>query len=388
VEIPNQHQFTAASWRDNETFTTLEGGVANIWSRSGQLVKPIPVTSPLPLAIGFLARGDGQELFTFAGDRQPVTWKIKEGSVKRDPPLEGRWLAATGDSVGTVLALSFDKSSVKIVPATGDSIVGTSFPGGFSIAVSDSGTMVATADFSGVVTIGRPTETSRVPVDNGGPLFGMAMSPNGDALACGLASGKVRLWKAVDGKELKMQELKMPPQSKEASAVAFAGASVAVGYADGSISIVDPEAGSEVPIILGSVAGTATGPVRSFAYQPRLNLLAVARDDKVVVVQLPGGRVLFSTEAYTDTRALAFDPLGRALAMLSRRGIFGLAPLDTNDLFAEVRGRIKKDWTPGEVKECQHLYSSVRPNICPPDMKLSPGGRKPGPGKPASGIGN
>jgi WD40 repeat protein len=212
-----------------------------------------------------------------------------------------------------------------------------------SVAFSPDGKRLASASRDGKVKLwnaatGQEIRTLKGPV---GDVTSVAFSPDGKRLASASRDGKVKLWNAATGQEIRPLKGHTGPVwsvvfSPDGQRLASAG-----GESDkpGEVKVWDAGTGKETHTLKGH-----TGPVVSVAFSPDGKRIASASSDETVrmwdaaagqqtltfkghgnrissVAYSPDGRILGSAQYLVGVTSVAFSPDGKRLASASADGV-------------------------------------------------------------------
>jgi WD40 repeat protein len=144
------------------------------------------------------------------------------------------------------------------------------------------------------------------------PVEAVAFSPDGTLLASGDQRGVIKLWDVAGGRELRT----LSGHTSWVDSLAFSpdGRTLASGSGDRSARLWEVATGRELRALQGHAA-----PVTSVAFAPRDALLATSDEAQVIKLwDTSSGRELRSLRGHTDlVEAVAFSPDGRVLASAS-----------------------------------------------------------------------
>jgi eukaryotic-like serine/threonine-protein kinase len=310
-------------------------GQVLLWDSSGRLVRAFPEQEGAVVAAAFSP--DGKRLATAAATLSRRGARVQVWDVP-----SGRARAGWEEESGQVFRLAFTHGGKALLGVTGD-LTRQKAPGSLrvwdakgklldtlpahgalaaALGVSADGKQVATGGFDGKVKLwDLSARTSRTLGALKHPVYSLAFSPDGTALACGagpVEGGKgaeVRVWATGSGKETARFPCVGNP------VVAFArGGVLAAGTLEGDLRLLDPAGKRPARTLLeGPDEGQRGGHTRA------LTALGVSSDGKRMAT---GGldRVvkLWDLSTYTVLRslgpqpaavsALAFSPDGKSLA--------------------------------------------------------------------------
>jgi WD40 repeat protein len=305
---------------------------------------------------GVLFSPDGKWLAS--GSNELILWDARTLERVRTIPRQSAWLAWSPDGRTLLAGGMDDRTITRWDAATGKELSrfslklqgGSAFyhlsPDGktlYARCVASPGPFVHAYD----AVTGRELFAARGPA---GPVFAVAVSPDGRTLASGGADNAVRLWDlatctpvaALERHTDRVLSLAFSPDGKllasgssdgtivmwdpvnrrevrtltgyfgAPSPVAFSpdGRAVAAGGQDGSVKFWDvPTGGPKEPL------RWHTGPVRSVAFSPDGRLLASGGLDKTVqLCEVATGRRVHTFRAGATVVNVAFGPDGRTLA--------------------------------------------------------------------------
>jgi len=308
---------------------------------SGWVAAPTPAVSPLtpdggpllssfqapPLLSGLVRAGDGGTFFA-------TTLQ----SVLALDATAGRVRAALIDPLGNVGMIALSPSGSRLAAGTrdgvrlwqvADGVLITTLPHAVpvsALAFTPDGHWLITGDTAGQVHLWDMTDdmrkatwaVSEYPAEHGA-VRGLAVSPDGAVVA--LAQDRVRICRLTDGYVLSTLPLTAGESTALANpqAVVFApdGATIAVGYSEGTVQFVARATG----VIERSVSGE--GPVEALAFSPDGAYLATGSDTGVVQIWGLGegdtGRTLPGHGS--PVQGLVFDADSSTLAVTMADGV-------------------------------------------------------------------
>ncbi len=145
--------------------------------------------------------------------------------------------------------------------------------------------------------------------DTFGSIFSVALSPRGDLLAAGTATGEIRFWHVASG--LPLQTIR--GHSDWVQEVAFSpdGRTLASGGEDRTVSLWEVSSGKCL-----NTLHSHTNAVRSVAFSPDGKTLASGSNDRTVCLwEVSSGKSLTTLDGHTrGLRSVAFSPDGKTLA--------------------------------------------------------------------------
>jgi WD40 repeat protein/transcriptional regulator with XRE-family HTH domain len=285
-------------------------GTVQLWNPATRHRVGAPITagtSAQPGVTGVAFSPHGTLLATADADGTVQLWNTTTRQEVGAPLSAGFSVENGGQSVlgvaavafsldGTLLASADDNGTVTLWdPATGQKVgapitVGTGTQGGVrGVAFSPDGTLLATADADGTVQLWNPATRQEVgaplsagpSAQNRAPVNGVAFSPHGTLLASVDGDGTVRLWNPATGQEVGAP---ITAVAIAASGVAFSpdGTLLATGYGDGdgNVRLWNPATrkAPHAPLTADPASGlngSLTG-VLGVAFSPRGTLLASA----------------------------------------------------------------------------------------------------------------
>ncbi len=296
---------------------------------AGRLVLAAWRVSPTPQA--------GFAMMTLLAEQQ-------QDGILPGGPSSGGVTGVAFSTDGTLLATADDNGTVTLWnPATRQKVgapltAGTGTQGGVNgVAFSPNGTLLATADADGTVQLWNTATRQKVgaplPADTTGTnigVYGVAFSPDGRLLASADGDGTVQLWNTATGQEVGAP---LPADTTGTRigvyGVAFSpnGTLLASADGDGTVRLWNP-ATRKAPHASLSADLSADPSLGSYgvAFSPNGTLLASADGDGTVTLWNPatgqevGVPVTTGTVAGADVYGVAFSPDGTLLASADGEG--------------------------------------------------------------------
>jgi WD40 repeat protein len=233
-----------------------------------------------------------------ASPNSGACWAIRQCGVAFSP--DGGQLAATGlDNTVSV----FDAS-------TGDQLLilkGNTAPV-VQLAFNPQGTQLAGASEGGVIVWDLATGKEVLTLNEAGPIFATAFSPDGKRLATGGLRRGAALWDAATGEQIFAFFGHTRPVSQWP--IARDGARLATASGDGTVKIWDAESGKELFTLFGP-----TGQVYSLGVTSDGSRLVTAGHDGIVRVYLLSLDDLVELARSRITRSLTSEECQKYLHM-------------------------------------------------------------------------
>ncbi len=135
-------------------------------------------------------------------------------------------------------------------------------------------------------------------------LVNVIFSPDGKELVS-WSYTEIKLWEAASGKELHTFGWAPDPYTEPGIAFSPDGKTLAIGYLDGTIKLLDPASGQE----LASWSG-GTQAVSGLAFSPDGKILASGAGDKINLWEVSSGKELSNLDI-SNVTSLAFSPDGK-----------------------------------------------------------------------------
>lgn len=185
-----------------------------------------------------------------------------------------------------------------------------------------------------------------------GPVWSVAVSPNGRAVVTGNTDGAIRLLHLRTGKLLKT--LYGHSGAVWSVAVSANGRAIASGSADGTIKVWNLYTGKLERTFYGHTAG-----VFSVAFSPDGKAIAsVGKDKTVKLWQVDTGIELETLKGHSDgVQSVAFAPNGQTLATGSDDGTVCLWNWQTGELIHTLKGHSDAVWSVAISPDGQTLAS-------------------------------
>lgn len=265
-----------------------------------------------------------------AGEKGAVAALGQDAAVLLiDPVSRGAVARLEGDDASSAVAESADGSELvsanrdgrlrlwRLSPGARDIRLqgAADFPGGTALAVSPVGQRVAVGDASGHISL---WDLAKARVADGmdllqGPVTGLAFSKDGRYLAASGHEEKGFFFELAHGDRVSLEG-----HSDLVNCVAFApdGSIVATGSSDGTVRLWSVPDGKQRRVL----SATGMGPVLAVTFSADGKLLAAAGEDRVIRVwELKTGRVLVRMDGSPDAvLAIAFSPHASILASAGR----------------------------------------------------------------------
>jgi RNA polymerase sigma factor (sigma-70 family) len=251
---------------------------------------------------------DGKTLVTASNDRTARVWDVAAArELRRFDALDYR---AALCPHGKLLAFPMGTVPVRIHDLAGNRA--RELPGAvgaFRLDFTPDGRGVAVAGdgFVGVWDVDTGQVRNRVQVAERA-VFALAVSPDGQAVACGGQNGRVDLWDLATGRKVRH----FPAEANLILSVAFSadGRLITAGEAR-QVRVWEVATGGEVQRLAGHAGGTL-----AVAFSPDCRLVATGGADGVVAVwELASGGLVGRLAGHRGgAYALAYSPDGRLLA--------------------------------------------------------------------------
>ena len=317
-----------------------------------------------------LVRGEGhQPVYRAAFAGAAIVSASADGTVRFFSPdgLQLQRISTTHGAIvtlavgkkGPVAALGQDSAVFLVDSATRQQVARLEADDAVSaIAMSEDGTLIATANRDGRLRLSRlsagPREVRLLPPEGFKGGTAIAFSPAPRQVAVGDAAGHIALWDLVRQKPVQDMDLLQGPVSALAyspdgrflavagreekgflfdlktadrvnleghtdvvRAVAFSpdGLAVATGSADGSVRLFAAPAGTPGRVL----SANGMGPVNTVVFSPDGKQIAAAGEDKIIRVWEATGKLVRKLEGSPEAvLALAFSPHGSLLASAGR----------------------------------------------------------------------
>ncbi len=287
---------------DENIFASVsEDGAAILWRRDGyKLVEPRRLSRPLQTmmrrpggrhTVAFSP--DGKQIATGSHEHSLIVWDVATGEIALGPFHH--------DDV--VLAVAFH-------PSDPSRIISTGWDG--TIRLWPSGRIIATKL---------------------GPVYQLALSPEGDAVATAGWDFAVRLFELPSGRALGARARDEAPVP---SGLSFSpdSQSLAVGYRTGDVQVYDPATG----IVRATLQGHTDAALLAVFSPDSAQLATSGFDHSVRIWGLPNGDARAILDGHTDVvRTAVFSPDGKILASASRDTTVRLWDLTAPDPAATSR---------------------------------------------------
>lgn len=262
------------------------GRLTSLFARGSVTATPIPRSGTTPQAKKGQTQSPtptnaplGSTLITYAGRSNQVTgvcWS----------PLPGRTLAFC----------SID-GSVTLWDVTANNVLRTRSQGGeiYAVVWSPNGQMLASAGSNGIIEIWNAASGSLIATCLGHSLsiFGLAWSPDSQRLVSASQDQSAIVWHAAGGNQL----ASFKGHTNAVWAVAWApnGSAVATGGIDGKVHVWNPENGAL------TTSYNAHSAVRAVDWSPDSSSIAAGNDSAVVQIwQVADGNLLTSYHGHSD----------------------------------------------------------------------------------------
>ncbi len=199
------------------------------------------------------------------------------------------------------------------------------------------GKRMMTSSHDGTVALWRLDRSPpATPEGHEGPIYGMAVAPDGQVIATGGTDTMVRLWRQSTGEQLRV--LRGHQQNINSLSFGPKGKRIVSGSNDGSVRIWDAETG----VSIASLHGHA-GEVSSVAYSPDGTMVASgSRDTTIALWEVATQKVSRRLTGHTGVvDSLAFSPDGKSLASASWDKSVRLWNVETGHSLQVMRGHTR-----------------------------------------------
>ena len=285
---------------------------------SGQALRTLEGHADVVKSVAF--SHNGHLLVSGSADHALRLWRMADGRELRTLTAHDSW-------VGSAL---FSQDNHAVVSRGGDGAInvwdivtgkklrsfaaGNTGGGAAGIALSPDGQKLAAGVANNAIKLWNMSDAAplRTLVGHDAAVEAVAFSPDGAILASGDQRGTIKLWEVAGGRELRT--LKGHTSWVDSLAFSPDGHTLASGSGDKSVRLWEVASGREIRALQGHAA-----PVTSVAFAPKDGLLASA--DEADVIRLwdsASGRELRSLRGHTDlVESVAFSPDGHVLASAS-----------------------------------------------------------------------
>ncbi len=284
---------------------------ATIWARHG-----IHEGGVLAMAI----HPSGTAFATAGQDGRVLIWDIVEGQAEQAIDVDRGWVENVAWSPeGQWLAASCSRQVRAYVADGAEVWRSDDHPSTISAIAWSSAEELATACYGRVTFFDAPTGELRQELKWKGSLVSLALSPDGDIVACGSQDNSVHFWRRSTEQDSMMSGYPGKP-----SALAFDDTGTLLATGGGEAVTVWSFQGNGPEGTRPGVLELHVQPVTTLAFARRgMRLASAARDGAVVVWSLrrDGEGDPIGTAVVADVVAeLYWRPDGRALAALDARG--------------------------------------------------------------------
>ncbi|BCL84133.1 WD40 repeat domain-containing protein [Ktedonobacteria bacterium brp13] len=171
--------------------------------------------------------------------------------------------------------------------------------------------------------------------DTFGSILSVALSPHGDLLAAGTATGEIRFWHAKTG--LPLQTLREHTDGVRSVAFSPDGKTVASGSEDQTVRLWEASSGK----LLNTLQGHAN-TVRSVAFSPDGKTVASGSEDQTVRLwEVSSGKLLTTLQGHANAvTSVAFSPDGKTVASGSDDHTVRLWEVSSGKLLTSLQGHI------------------------------------------------
>lgn len=196
------------------------------------------------------------------------------------------------------------------------------------------------------------TSPMRTLTQNSGPVWSIAVTPNGKVVATGTTDGSIRLLHIRNGKVLKTLAGHEGPIWS--LAISPDGKTIASGSGDNTVRVWDLYTGKLLKILFGHKAG-----VFSVAFSPDGKAIAsVGKDRTIKLWETDTGMELHSLQGHTDEiQSVAFSHDGVTLATGSNDGTVKLWNWRSGEAIATLQGHTDAVWSVAFSPDGQTLAS-------------------------------
>lgn len=355
----------------NHLYSASRDGAVRIWNSSPNAGSEwFNLADHTDRVFGVAYRPDGAQLATWSWDGTVKVWGAANGdllrTLKHENTVNGGNVAYSPD--GKRLAIISGKTATVFDVQSG--VERFTLPAFTSEAIevrfSSDGTHLALASNDGWVRIcdsatGKQIiEFTTIPSPNGGQLWQIAFSPDGQRLASANSDG-VHVWNVATGK--KLLSFTGHGAGLRASGVAFSadGKWVASAGNDAAVRVWDATTGVELFALTGHTA-SAFG----VAFSPDGQTLATSSVDRTIKLWqlLDKGEPLKEPLTLQGNSGavyrVAFSPDGRQLAAAGRNPVARVYVLPIADLVAIAQARVTRSLTKEECQKFLHVDECPR----------------------------
>lgn len=300
---------------------------------------------------------DGRWLASGTNDRSIRLWQIATG--RELPKLSGHtgWVkAVTFSPDSRLLASASNSGEVKLWDVnTGKEVYSVPYPNERldTIAFDNDGKFLATAGTQQTIhLLNLSTKETRTLSGHQGEITSLALIANTSLIASGSTDKTIKLWDVRSGQVVKT----FANLSDQVNTIAanWTGKVVAVGTADGKVTLLDIASGEE------HLVGKLAGEVFTVSFSSDGSWLAAAGMDKAVRLweAETGTEVRTLAGAAGEVNSLAFDKDGRSLVSGNGDGSMTIWNSESGTLLATlVAVPLKDDWlvaTPSGLFDGSH----------------------------------